>query len=125
MARIYLAKSNRASFDDVALLRKHLTERGHEIVEFLGGEYSSEPLELSDACIMVVEPQTEQKVIVGRGLYEQANICIYKTNKPVYLFNTQSSEKIIVNPIKTTEMLDETNWRSYGYLVLNPETEFQ
>ena len=116
--RIYLAKSNKADFDNVAILRKELMKSGHDIIEYKGGDYSSEPLEMSDACIMILDQFSETEPIIGRGLFEQANIMVFKTSKPCFVY-IPKKEGIKVLAVHDTKVMDAKNWITYGRLILD------
>ena len=51
--KTYLSKSNHSDPELVAHVRKYLTNLGHEIVEFTGGEYTNKPLVTSDYLVIV------------------------------------------------------------------------
>lgn len=120
--KIYLAKSNKANFDVVALTRKHLTALGHEIVEFNGGEYSSIPLEESDACVAIVDQYSATEPIIGRGLFEQMNICLFKTAKTCVVVNADQINEFTVHRVLDTRLVDSKNWVAYGRAILKPES---
>jgi len=120
--KIYLAKSNKANYDVVALTRKHLTELGHEIVEFKGGDYSPLDLENSDACVAIVDQYSATEPIIGRGLFEQMNICLFKTAKTCVVVNADQINEFIVHRVLDTKLIDSKNWVAYGRAVLEPKS---
>lgn len=121
MAKIYLAKSNRANYDDVALVRKHLTALGHTIEEFKGGVYSDGPMLQSDFVLAVVDDYKDEP-IVGRGLFEQANVVIHNSDKKVYCY-VPNLESIKMRQVVDTETVNTRDWAKYGKYTLSPKVE--
>lgn len=120
--KIYLAKSNKANYDLVALTRKHLTALGHEIVEYNGGTYTTTDLEESEACVAILDQYSPTEPIIGRGLFEQMNICLFKTAKTCVVVNADQINEFTVHRVLDTKLIDSKNWVAYGRAVLEPKS---
>ncbi len=129
MAKIYLAKSNKSNPNHVMHVRQSLMNQGHEVVEFLGGQYSDAPMLECNAVVAVVTEydHSSETQVVGRGLYDQGSVCIYGANPvPFYVFvpkpdpnKTQAFIGLDIKMATELKRKDGDSWIEYGTIKLS------
>lgn len=116
MKKVYFSKSKSGNFDDIVKVRNILSKYNIEVIEFMGGTYSSIPLLQSD--ILLVLPPSIDKV--GRGQFDQINL--FDKPEKTYVISSIIKNNLCLKKIKKMEILD-TNWTdSFAKLFYNPET---
>lgn len=124
--RVYLSKSNRASVENVRLVRRYLQRLGYDVIEHIAGEYDRNlPLTCHLMVMVGYDYDSADSVEVGKGQYEQLRLRekdIYDEGiNNLYLFD-------IVNDVPrfaattTYEVVNPDSWTSgYGVLQLYGE----
>lgn len=124
--KIYLAKSNRANPNIVSEVREILKQMPNvEIVEYVGGKYSNQPLIESDYLIIVPETVSDineaipTSINIGKGLNSQ--IVEFPLKPNIFIVShVQKYTGLVLSSIvemKHTEIDMATNW---AICVLDP-----
>lgn len=114
--KIYLSKSNKANYDNVAILRKELKLRKFEVLEHTGGTW--DPSKIKNVPLFIVPPtQAESPIIthncvIGKGQRSEFD---EKTMRAA-LIDFEYKVFAIVDEVVT---IDETNWTEHSSMVLD------
>lgn len=112
MKKVYLAKSNRTPLDEVNAVRGFLGKTGYEVVEYIAGPYTDEPLMECD--VLVVVPEHLDHHLIGKGLSSQIQKFMTKKQKNksnnIYIVKEISGEEILVENITSIKVVDEKQW---------------
>ena len=131
MGKTYLAKSNRANYDDISKARLYLKEIGCEFVEHTGGPYNNQSL--LDCHKLLVVPELEDYTIeedfisIGKGLYYQIESFSQKysyDNIRILLRDDSFNGKYFFANIKGLELSceDFNNYIDYGLVIIDLDT---
>lgn len=140
--RVYLSKSKQVDLDTLLLTRKLLSAYNIELVEFSGGEYTSDLLESCD--ILLVLPTEKPKAFnysfnVGKGQYLEletaynCNIntfCILTGIEELYVAHWKHDIEVIdidwernYVTVECVEMLRELTHKDVGFELLTTTTK--
>lgn len=121
--KVYLAKSNLACPDHVAMVRAYLNSvSGVEVVEFKGGNYSNKPLLQCEKLIIV--PGKDNCVgfgeyVIGKGLYNQREDFAETTHYKSIFVSLKPLDNILnLSYIKNIDIIDH-NYVDYAIIQLN------
>lgn len=111
--RVYLSKSKQGTMDSLMKARELLSKYNIELIEFVGGEYTSETLLSCD--IVLVLPYSFPKSYhydfwVGKGQYSEIELAIGR-NIPVYYSICLGDELYVSNDIDDKDV-DEIDWKT-------------
>lgn len=79
--KIYLAKSNKANPYDLMLVKNYITNKGNEVVEYTGGQFTMKPMDDCDYMIVIPDFSSikldgstnvlneNRPIVIGKGLY--------------------------------------------------------
>lgn len=128
MDKTYLAKSNRANYDDISKARSYLKEIGCEFVEHTGGAYNNQLL--LDCHQLLVVPELEDYTIeedfisIGKGLYYQIESFSQKysyDNIRILLRDDSFNGEYFFANIKGLELFCE-DFIDYGLAIIDLDT---
>jgi len=131
--KIYLSKSNRANPDHVMMVRKHLLDKGYEIIEHKEGNYNPNLLLECSKMVMVghnypdftKKPTSRSTLLVGKGQYGQL---LHRRVRGLIQNSYFSGEWIDNRPVFRYVVIkgvnDEDNWTDkYGWVGLSMDSE--
>jgi len=131
MARVYISKSNQANPEHLMELRQILKHKGHEIVEFQGGNYATfrekEMVNIQEHYV-ISHPECfsdgKDRVNLGRGIYGECSDA-FDSGIPLFSYQGLSSgirkiKSIQLHSSKDLEM--KGSWQQrYGFALLATE----
>lgn len=119
--KVYLSKSNKATYDHVALVRDSLKKLGCEVVEWQGGgPYDSTVMTKSERVIVVTAGLLP---ILGKGLVQEMDVAL-NHGMPLAVVSAVKPDRIMVCNVKSSnqiKILDAENYVKTAELV-GPES---
>lgn len=78
--KAYISKSNLVNYDDLIAGRSLLEKYKVDTYEYLGGRYSTKPIEDADLMICISYPKAKEDnyIYVGKGIYVEITTAINK-----------------------------------------------
>lgn len=140
--RVYLSKSKLVDLDKLLLTRKLLSAYNIELVEFSGGEYTTDLLESCD--ILLVLPTEKPRAFnhhfnVGKGQYTELEtaynhnintFCILTGMEELYVAHWEHDIEVIdidwkrdYATVECEEMLRELTHKDVGFELLSTDTK--
>jgi len=111
--KIYLSKSNNCDYDQLLRTRSIIKNKfGCELVEYVGGEYSPEPMYECD-ILFVLPPKIEGRdFYTGKGQYDTINYWRKKNGKKNVWFIADSTPDHLVLDTSTLGQVVRKNWQT-------------
>lgn len=115
--RVYLSKSKQIDLDTLLLTRKLLSAYNIELVEFSGGEYTTDLLESCD--ILLVLPTEKPKAFnysinVGKGNYTEIVTASEEFDIPIFCILIVNEDCFMVSEYLETNIIDIDWKRDYA-----------
>lgn len=127
MTKVYLAKSNRSNPDDVAAVRRFLSEYKNdiEVVEFKGGSYSHTDLLNCDLLLIVPDltayNKDENYIGLGKGLHEQIQVFQHHNNEcDVLMVYDINKDTVFVSGVEDLDVSDTDDYINYSFVIFDP-----